>query len=71
MKRDKIAGKRLEDGDLHGEQWILYVDATSNKNGSGAGMMLIIPKKHKMHCAQYFGFQASNNEAEYVLGKMP
>ena len=27
--------------------------------------MLISPKEHKIHCALRFGFQASNNEAEY------
>ena len=28
-------------------------------------MMLINPKGHKIHCTLHFGFQASNNEAEY------
>ena len=28
-------------------------------------MMLVSPREHKIHCALYFGFQASNNEAEY------
>ena len=32
------------------EQWILYVDDASNKNGSRAGMMLISPEGHKIHC---------------------
>ena len=27
--------------------------------------MLVSPKEHKIHCALCFGFQASNNEAEY------
>ena len=47
------------------QQWTFYVDDTSNENGSGVGMMLIGPKGHKTHCALRFGFQASNNEAEY------
>ena len=28
-------------------------------------MMLISLEGHKIHCAIYFGFKASNNEAEY------
>ena len=28
-------------------------------------MMLISPKRHKIHCAIHFGFKASNNDAEY------
>ena len=47
------------------EQWTFYVDGASNENGSGVGMMLISPEGHKIHCALCFGFQASDNEAEY------
>ena len=47
------------------EQWNLYVDGTSNDTGSGAGMMLINPKGHKIHCAINFGFKVLNSEAEY------
>ena len=47
------------------EQWTLYVDGASNDIGFGAGIMLISPKGHKIHCALGFGFKASNNEAEY------
>ena len=65
MEKNEIAAKRIEDGDLHGEQWILYVDGASNENGSGAGTMLISPEEHKIHCALCFRFQASSNEAEY------
>ena len=49
----------LEDAD----QWILYVDDTSNENGSRASMVLISPEGHKIHYALHFGFSASNNEA--------
>ena len=47
------------------EQWTLCIDSTSNDTGFGAGMMLINPEGHKIHCAICFGFKASNNEAEY------
>ena len=56
MERDGTITKRLEDGDLNGEQWILYVDEASNENKSGAGMMLISPEGHKICCALHFGF---------------
>ena len=47
------------------EQWTLYMDGVSNDIGSGAGMMLISPKGHKIHCALHFRLRASNNEVEY------
>ena len=34
MEKNKTTAKKLKDGDLHGEQWILYVDGASNENGS-------------------------------------
>ena len=43
------------------------MDGTFNENGAGAGMMLISPKGHKIYCALCFGFQASNNEANYEV----
>ena len=46
------------------EQWTLYIDGASNDTGSGACMMLISPKGHKIHCAIRFGYKVSNNEAE-------
>ena len=46
-------------------QWIFYVNGTCNENGSGAGMMLNSPKRHKIHCTLRFGFSESNNEPEY------
>ncbi|PON58537.1 Ribonuclease H, partial [Parasponia andersonii] len=45
--------------------WKLYVDGSSNENGAGAGLVLISPKGHNIHCALHFEFPASNNEAEY------
>ena len=49
----------------YAKQWTLYMDGTSNNIGSGAGIMLISPKRHKIHCVICFGFKVSNNEAEY------
>ena len=43
MEKDKTTTNRLEDDDLHGEQWILKIDGASNENGSRDGMMLISP----------------------------
>ena len=42
-----------------------YVDDTSNDTGSRAGIMLISPKGHNIHCAIHFGFKALNNEIKY------
>ena len=47
------------------QYWSLYINGTSYENGSRAGMMLIRPEGQKIHCALHFGFQASNNKAEY------
>ena len=46
-------------------KWELYVDGSSNKGGSGAGLTLVSPEGYWMHCALRFGFKASNNLVEY------
>ena len=46
-------------------KWELYVDGSSNDGGSGAGLILVSPEGHRMHCALRFSFKASNNDAEY------
>ena len=46
-------------------KWGLYMDGSSNEGGLGAGLILISPEGHQMHCSLRFGFKASNNEAEY------
>ncbi|KAM6580325.1 hypothetical protein CsatA_004099 [Cannabis sativa] len=47
------------------DTWKLYVDGASNEHGSGAWMILILPKGFKFHYAFRFQFGTSNNEAEY------
>ncbi|XP_010248423.1 PREDICTED: uncharacterized protein LOC104591315 [Nelumbo nucifera] len=47
------------------EPWILHVDGSSNQRGSGAGLILYGPSEVKLEYALLFGFEASNNEAEY------
>ena len=54
-----------EDSSNDVEQWMLSMDGTSIENRSRVSMMLISPEGHKIHCTLCFGFQASNNEAEY------
>ena len=63
----KAEGVREKENSVEGdvEQSTLYVDGASNDMGSSAGMMLISPKGHKIHCVIHFGFKASNNEVEY------
>ena len=64
-KKSKMTATKYEDSDHNAEQWTLYIDDASNENGSRVGMTLISPKGHKIHCMLRFGFQASNNDAEY------
>src|SRR5262249_11854065 len=52
-------------------KWTLYVDGSSNKMGSGAGVVLDGPDDVTIESALRFGFPATNNEAEYeadILG---
>ena len=45
--------------------WKLSVDGASNAQGSGAGLILTSPEGIDIEYALRFGFQTSNNEAEY------
>ena len=45
--------------------WKLSVDGASNTQGNGAGLFLTSPEEIDIEYALRFGFQASNNEAEY------
>ena len=45
--------------------WRLSVDGAANAQGSGIRLILISPDGIDMEYALRFGFQASNNEAEY------
>ena len=45
--------------------WKLSVDGASNAQGSGAGLILTSPEGIDIEYALRFGFQESNNEAEY------
>ncbi|CAA0823064.1 RNase H family protein, partial [Striga hermonthica] len=45
--------------------WTLYVDGSSNQNGSGARLTLTSPEGHVFNYALRFEFKASNNEAYY------
>ena len=45
--------------------WRLSIDGAANAQGSGAGLILTSPDGIDVEYALRFGFQASNNEAEY------
>ena len=45
--------------------WRLFVDWATNAQGSRAGLILTSPEGIDMEYAFRFGFEASNNEAEY------
>ena len=45
--------------------WKLSLDGAANTQGSGVGLILTSPEGIDIEYALRFGFQASNNEAEY------
>ena len=45
--------------------WKLFVDGSSKEKGVGAGLRLINPKEHTIHCLLLFKFNGFNNEIEY------
>ncbi|KAL2497809.1 Uncharacterized protein Adt_23359 [Abeliophyllum distichum] len=45
--------------------WVLFVDGSFNKDGSGTGVVLIKPNAEEMKYALKFEFKATNNDAEY------
>ena len=45
--------------------WRLSINGAANSQGRGAGLILISPNGIDVEYALRFGFQASNNEAEY------
>ena len=47
--------------------WKLSIDGATNAQGSGAGLILTSPEGIDIEYALKFGFQASNNEAEYEV----
>jgi len=48
-----------------GSQWVLWVDGSSNQQGSGAGVVLEGPNGLLIEQALRFAFKANNNQAEY------
>ncbi|GKA72071.1 reverse transcriptase domain-containing protein [Tanacetum coccineum] len=47
--------------------WKLYTDGASSSDGSGVGLMLIIPEGREYTYALCFEFETTNNEAEYEV----
>ena len=47
--------------------WVLYVDESSIKQGSGAGIILTTPEGIQLEYSLRFGFPTSNIEAEYEV----
>ena len=53
-----------EEGNLHPRPWNLYMDGSSTKDGSGAGLIIESPTGALFEHALKFIFKASNNQAE-------
>ncbi|GJT51462.1 reverse transcriptase domain-containing protein [Tanacetum coccineum] len=47
------------------EPWILFIDGSSYLDGSGAGLILINPEGREFTYTLRFGFDTTNNKAEY------
>ncbi|XP_057426030.1 uncharacterized protein LOC130719420 [Lotus japonicus] len=54
-----------EEGERVNTQWTLFVDGSSNDNGSGAGITLQGPGELELEQSLRFQFKATNNQAEY------
>ena len=59
-----IAELTAQEDDIKG-LWILSVDGSSNKRGSGAEILLDGPDGIQVEQSLRFNFKASNNQAEY------
>jgi len=55
----------LDPKEDHQDKWSLYVDGSSSKRGCGGGFIAITPDNVEIRCALRYGFNATNNEAEY------
>ncbi|XP_057444480.1 uncharacterized protein LOC130736700 [Lotus japonicus] len=62
---DFVVELTLEEGEKVSTQWILFVDGSSNYNGSGAGDTLQGTGELVLEKSLRFQFKASNNQAEY------
>ncbi|CAL2245632.1 unnamed protein product [Prunus armeniaca] len=51
--------------DQNSPHWTLYVDGSSNRQGSGTGLVLKTLDDTTIEYAIHFQFRASNNEVEY------
>ena len=58
--------KRIEGEEEEGDiiRWKLFVDGSSNQNGSGGGLILQTPSGEKIDYGIRIRFKATNNEAE-------
>ncbi|XP_064971612.1 uncharacterized protein LOC135616355 [Musa acuminata AAA Group] len=54
-----------EDSERVSEGWVLRMDGLASSKGAGAGLVLEDPDGRSFERSLRFGFQATNNEAEY------
>ncbi|XP_074560659.1 uncharacterized protein LOC141816830 [Curcuma longa] len=66
IKAQALADFLLEMPEGEPEQtWKVYVDGSSNRQGSGVGVVLISPQEEEIRLSIRLSFRTSNNEAEY------
>lgn len=53
-----------EENDIHG-LWDMFIDGSRNKNGAGAGVLLVSPRREKYNFSFRLHFCCTNNVAEY------
>ena len=51
--------------EVHGKEWMLFVDGASNAKRSGVGVVSISPKKEVLEYSLRFTFTSLNNAVEY------
>ncbi|GJS36380.1 reverse transcriptase domain-containing protein [Tanacetum coccineum] len=62
---DDILDTPMEEGEELPDPWVLFTDGSSCVDGSGAGLIITNPEGMEFTYALRFGFNATNNEAEY------
>ena len=61
----KVRMTKLEGESAIQREWMLYIDGSSNRKGSGAGVILEGPNNITLEYSFRFDFQVTNNQVKY------